>query len=394
MKGSNSKQNKALNLRLVLAQIVTLGPISRVEIARNTHLTKQTITNMVEELLAANLVQELGVKKQGSVGKPSQMLSLNKTAAYTLAFRINEYDIEAGIFTLDGNQINRLTMPYQASGLLKQAQFLFETLLTASQLNITHILGAGLSFSNTKQRTVESYQQSKAMQVQLGEALNLPIAMETTASSCAAYQMLFGEAKELHSFVYVHLGEVIESAAVYDRKIILGQNGLTGSIGDLFVTPETDDNTAELGRLNDFASLASLKTAINKPEISNEQLMHFCNTHSQNIEQWFEQAAEPMRIALHSLESILNSQTIILGGDINDAFLDKFITQLRPFIPSIAQFGARKVVRLVKTPDVEHIALKGIATLPLHAALNHENMQTLLFEKSNALQTQIQQLIY
>ncbi|ATC96518.1 ROK family transcriptional regulator [Pseudoalteromonas tunicata] len=394
MKGSNSKQNKALNLRLVLAQIVTLGPISRIEIARNTHLTKQTITNMVEELLAANLVQELGVKKQGSVGKPSQMLSINKTAAYTLGFRINEHDIEAGIFTLDGDQINRLTMPYQSNDLLKQAQFLFETLLRASQLATTSILGAGLSFSHVKQRTVESYQQSKALQLLLAEALDLPIAMETTASACAAYQMLFGEAKELHSFVYVHISEVIESAVVYNRKIILGQNGLTGAMGDLFVTPETDDTTAELGRLNDFASLASLKTMINQPDLSNEQLMHYYQTHPQKFENWFEQAAEPMRIALHTLESILNSQTIILGGDINDAFLDKFITQLRPFIPSIAQFGERKVVRLVKTPDVENIALKGIATLPLHAALNHENMQTLHLEHSDTMLTPIQQLIY
>ena len=73
-----------------------------------------------------------------------------------------------------------------------------------------------------------------------------------------------------------------------------------------------------------------------------------------------------------------NCETIILGGDINTQFLVKFITLLRPFIPSISQFGDRHVVRLIKTPDVENITLKGIATLPLHTALNNENMQTII----------------
>ena len=112
MKGSNAKQNKAINLRLVLSQIVTQGPVSRVEIARNTQLTKQTITNMVEELLAAKLVEEVGIKKAEGAGKPSKMLVLNKKAAYTIAIRVANNELEVGLFYLNGEQINRLHKLY------------------------------------------------------------------------------------------------------------------------------------------------------------------------------------------------------------------------------------------------------------------------------------------
>lgn len=393
MQGSNSKQNKAINLRLVLSQIVTEGPISRVEMSRNTHLTKQTITNMVDQLLTVKLISELGVKKEGSVGKPSQMLMLNKTAAYTLAFKIGEKEIEAGIFCLDGECLNQLAMPYTPDELIKQSCFLADTLLTASQIVKNQILGAGLTFTYAKQASIEKYQFSQRIQEQLSDKLNLPVALETTAAACAAYQMLFGEAKQLHSFVYVHIGDTVDAAVVNDRKVLLGQNGFTGAIGELFVTPETNGNTAELGRLNDFASLNSLKEFLGQRTLTSTELIRNILLNSSKVEQWLENAAEPMRIAIHTLESLLNCQTIILGGDLNSDFLERFIKKLRPFIPSIAQFGERQVVRLIKSPDTEQIALKGAATLPLHAALNNLNMQTLHLKPAKTV-TDIQALIY
>ena len=73
--------------------------------------------------------------------------------------------------------------------------------------------------------------------------------------------------------------------------------------------------------------------------------------------------------------------------------LDKLLTQLRPYIPSIAQYGERNVIRLIKTPDVSQIAMKGLATLPLHAALSFENMQT-LYTPDNLAPSDLQSLIY
>ncbi len=398
MKGSNSKQNKALNLRLVLSEIVTQAPISRVEISRNTHLTKQTITNMVEELIAANLVIETGVKKEGAVGKPSKMLSINPEATYSLAVRIFSDKIEAGIFSLLGDEIAVAQGKYNVEvadtdAIVEQVAKLYQQLLAKSQLTGLNILGAGLSFVAKQHHDLTNYQQNLVFKQQLAEKLVLPVASETTAAACAAYQMLYGEAKQLHSFVCVHISDVVEAAVVYDRKILLGQNGLTGAIGEMFVTPETDEKTSELGRLNDFVSLSSLKEMLGKHFASNDELAEYCLANQDKLTRWFEQAAEPMRIAIHSLETLLNCQTIIVGGDVSSWFLNKFITQLRPYIPSIAQYGDREVVRLIKTPNVEQVALKGAATLPLHAALSIENMQTLVMPRLEKL-TEVQALIF
>ena len=393
MKGSNAKQNKALNLRLALSQIVALGPISRVEIARNTNLTKQTITNMVETLLEHDLVSEVGIKKAEGAGKPSKMLCFNEKAAYSIAIRIMENELFVGMFKLNGDCINSLTTLFSPNELVSKATYLVNTLVNIENIDSSKVLAVGLAMQDSNNFALDAHKVAKETQIALAESLNLPVALESTASACAAYQMLFGEAQTLQSFVYVHIGNRVESSIVYNRDILLGQNGLTGALGDIFVTPETDNDTGELGRLNDFSSLNSLKAALNIDNQKHDDFLANLTADNKLLESWVNRAEEPMRIAIHTIESIFNSQTIILGGDINEWLLDTLIKQLRPYIPSIAQYGERQVIRLIKTPEVSQITQKGIATLPLYAALGFENHHILYCP--TALQaTPLQALIY
>ncbi|WP_394225570.1 ROK family transcriptional regulator [Pseudoalteromonas spongiae] len=393
MKGSNAKQNKALNLRLALSQIVALGPISRVEIARNTNLTKQTITNMVETLLEHDLVSEVGIKKAEGAGKPSKMLCFNEKAAYSIAIRIMENELFVGMFKLNGDCINSLTTLFSPDELVSKATYLVNTLVNIENIDSSKVLAVGLAMQDSNNFALDAHKVAKETQVALAESLNLPVALESTASACAAYQMLFGEAQTLQSFVYVHIGNRVESSVVYNRDILLGQNGLTGALGDIFVTPESDNDTGELGRLNDFSSLNSLKAALNIDNQKHDDFLANLTADNKLLESWVNRAEEPMRIAIHTIESIFNSQTIILGGDINEWLLDTLIKQLRPYIPSIAQYGERQVIRLIKTPEVSQITQKGIATLPLYAALGFENHHILYCP--TALQaTPLQALIY
>ena len=106
MLGSNSKQNKAVNVRLVLAQIATQGPLSRADIARTTFLSKQTITNQVDELIRLQLVQEAGLKKE-KVGKPSTMLLLQDHAYFTIGLRLWPDRLELALCSKTGQRLHQ-----------------------------------------------------------------------------------------------------------------------------------------------------------------------------------------------------------------------------------------------------------------------------------------------
>ncbi len=63
------------NVRLVMRALAGLGPISRADIARRTDLTRTTVSDVVNQLAAAGLVQEIG-RGPSSGGKAPILLQI------------------------------------------------------------------------------------------------------------------------------------------------------------------------------------------------------------------------------------------------------------------------------------------------------------------------------
>src|SRR5687767_9902014 len=69
---------RSLNLELVFRHILAADhPISRTELAAVTGLTRPTITRIVEELLAGQLVTEAGYTHDGRAGRPRVGLTVS-----------------------------------------------------------------------------------------------------------------------------------------------------------------------------------------------------------------------------------------------------------------------------------------------------------------------------
>ena len=58
------------NLALVLQHIAGAEPVSRARIAADTSLTKTTVSSLVDDLVSARLVTELGPEARGEIGRP------------------------------------------------------------------------------------------------------------------------------------------------------------------------------------------------------------------------------------------------------------------------------------------------------------------------------------
>ena len=79
--GSPARQHglRRHNLALVLQHIAANGPVSRARIAQATSLTKATVSSLVDDLVAARLVTELGPEARGEIGRPGSALALDRT---------------------------------------------------------------------------------------------------------------------------------------------------------------------------------------------------------------------------------------------------------------------------------------------------------------------------
>ena len=70
---------RASNRKLVL-NLIRLKPISRVELAEQTRLTRASITQIVDELIAEGLVEAASVEARGTLGRRRTQLALRRDA--------------------------------------------------------------------------------------------------------------------------------------------------------------------------------------------------------------------------------------------------------------------------------------------------------------------------
>ncbi|HKC82753.1 MAG TPA: ROK family protein, partial [bacterium] len=76
------------NLALVLRQLSARPLESRASIAEATGLNKATVSSLVEELISARMVREVGIRS-GSIGRPARTLELDGSGLAAIALEID-----------------------------------------------------------------------------------------------------------------------------------------------------------------------------------------------------------------------------------------------------------------------------------------------------------------
>jgi predicted NBD/HSP70 family sugar kinase len=104
--GDARRHNRALVLRTIFRN----GPLSRADLARETHLTRVTTSDLAAELLAEGLVEELGTRVGQRVGKPATLLGVVPDARYTLTLDLSDEErFRAALVDLAGKVRARRT---------------------------------------------------------------------------------------------------------------------------------------------------------------------------------------------------------------------------------------------------------------------------------------------
>ncbi|MFF3563399.1 ROK family protein [Streptomyces sp. NPDC002574] len=76
------------NLALVAHAVAEHGEMSRAAVAAEVGLTRATVSTLVDELLAAGLLVELGTQRPGTVGRPGTALALSDTGPVGLGAEV------------------------------------------------------------------------------------------------------------------------------------------------------------------------------------------------------------------------------------------------------------------------------------------------------------------
>ncbi|TPX02864.1 MarR family transcriptional regulator, partial [Schumannella luteola] len=97
------------NRSLVLQNLYRGGLLSRADLARETGLTRVTISDLVAELIGDGLVVETGQREEGRPGKPAILLDINRAGHRIIGVDLSDTGVFRGaVLDLDGGIVTRM----------------------------------------------------------------------------------------------------------------------------------------------------------------------------------------------------------------------------------------------------------------------------------------------
>ena len=387
LRATNVVKAKLINLWVVFEAVRIHGPIPRTGIAETTGLSKQATSTLVDELLSLDFLKEEEIGKR-RVGKPPTPVAVNPEGAHALGFHVDFGRFTAIVMNLGGEVRLRETHPLGDTEPAAMAAVLARTaerILGESGIDRQRFLGIGLATPGPfGVRGISPPRLPGWDGLVLAEHLrrecSLPVSLANDGQSAVTAEWRFGAvARKLTNFVYVYLGNGLGTGIMLGGSGAFGgANGNAGEFGHTIAVPGGHACICgKRGCLETYVSVDSLARFLAEKGVDAGGALDFERRFSAAnpiVAAWIDQAVEPLRMGLNTLENVFDPETIMLGGDAPDWLIEALIEGVKPLYPSIAR-PDRDLPRLMKAELGGDAVARGAAALPLLTMLNPQYRQ-------------------
>jgi predicted NBD/HSP70 family sugar kinase len=235
------QHTKDHNSRLVLQAIYGGGQMSRADLARLTHLTRTTVSEVVGDLIEQGLVEEVG---QGptAVGRTPTLLSVVDDSRHIVAVNLTNAELQGAVVNLRGviRQHRRAPLHSQdGSAVLAQLHAFIGELVQATK---RPLLGIGISTpglidttSGVVRRAVNFGWQDLLLRNILQSYYNLPLYVANDSHMVALAEYMFGRSQSSANLVAIKVGQGIGAGIVLNGQLFSGDDYGAGEIGHVVV---------------------------------------------------------------------------------------------------------------------------------------------------------------
>lgn len=241
--GSNIQDVKSQNRMLVLEHIATRNGNSRADIARSTGLSKMTVGNLVTELSAVGLIEEVdqdGAHAPITHGRKPILLQLSSSSPCICGMLIKRELCQIVLADLGGNIFFRREHSYKVLDSSESLIHLLEELFVQCQQHTSRrILAIGISCLgplNSKEGMLLNPPcfygiENLPLAAIIKESTGLPVSLVNDATAGAYAEKIFGAGKRLSNFAYLHIMNGIGAGFVLNNELYDGDSGQSGEIG-------------------------------------------------------------------------------------------------------------------------------------------------------------------
>ncbi|CAN7593399.1 ROK family protein [Mesorhizobium sp. LjNodule214] len=379
--GTNQEGTSAHNRRVMIEALRLNGALSRADLARATQLTKQAVSNIIEDLERDGLVVALDTVRKGR-GQPSTPYRLVPEGAFAIGLQIDRHLTRAVVVDLVGSVLTRaeanLPLDEPSEGvkvILGLIDGVRRELAGISSQSESRLVGLGVAMpgpfglKNSDDKWMMPAWQKFPLLETLAAGTGLNVGLQNDAAACATAERIVGAAHGVDHAVCLYVGYGIAAGLILNGELYTGGNGNAGEIGRALLSPAGPGSTP----LEHRASLASLYQHLGLDAADAhlyERMDALALAEDPKVMNWIKGAAHDLRWSVHLIETIFDPQTVILTSGAPETLARRLLEAMQPLLPSIADRPGRSLPRLqLGITDPWSIAL-GAAAEPISRAFD------------------------
>src|SRR5215467_11359290 len=347
-RGTTLQSSAPYNRRIVLDVIRRQGRVSRREIVDLVSLSPQTVANITNDLQAIGLIVARRLRGAKARGQPPIAFELNPEAGSSIGISLEPGRASAGLVNLVGEILERREVDVDTHD---QRRVLASMLGLIRELrrpaSAGRLWGVGVALPGPLVKTDISFIGPTALEGwsdlsvldELREQTRLQVFFSVDSAAAALGETLFGVARTLDSFFYMHFGVGLGGTLVVHRSAYRGANGNATEIGHIPVVPGGKAcYCGNAGCLERYLSLHSLAEALGLTD-------------------------SPDRDA-QMIEHVLDPRVIVIGGSAPKLLVERLVALAQPLHHSVRGGVAMPTERILLSERQEDSSILGAAVLP------------------------------
>jgi predicted NBD/HSP70 family sugar kinase len=359
------------------------GSASRAEIARETGLSRTTVSSLVADLIEVGMINEiadLGDARGSQAGRPPILLALSGSTGALVGVDFGHSHLRVAVADLAFNVLAEAEVDvetdYGSTDALDTAAALVDEILIEAGVDRDQILGAGMGLPGPIELDSGRVDSHRILPGwvdidpagELAARLGVPVHVDNDANAGALGESRLGAGRDSQVLTYVRLSAGIGLGIVIEGRPFRGARGIAGEIGHVLVDPQ--------GQICRCGNRGCLETLVSGPalcelvmrshgEIGVDGLVNLALDGDAGCRRVIQDAGRAVGRAMADVCNTLNPDTVVVGGELSRAG-DLIVEPIRETIGRYAIPAATAELRVAAGVLGDRAELLGALTLAGH----------------------------
>lgn len=333
MKPNNSKNNKVFNRNAVLSMLALNAPISRIELANRSGLSKMSLTNIINEFSELGYIKEAGIDLTSTGKKKPILLELKDNCICAVGINITRSHLEGCVCDIKGNVTTTAVVdfPKDLNGEML-IKFLTDTIAELVASAETQITGIGIScigpldlkrgrlLSPTNFYGISNLD----LVIPVKTRFNLPVYLRRNNDCAILAEKFYGIARGIDNVVFLGVSGGVGASAIINDKLIVGANGLSCEIGHTTIDINGEEcNCGNRGCLELYANtdrvISQVKDQFQDTKVTFSKVVEAAESGNEKCIAALQELTKYVSIAITNLVKIYDPSLVVLGNTITCA---------------------------------------------------------------------------